>query len=326
MKIFNITRESKVPLIGHIAFGIIIRPNSNVIQIRATTLCNMNCPFCSTDGGPFSKTHKTQYLIEPNYFIDWIKEVIKVKGATHINIDSVGEPTMYPHLVELITKLSKEKDVCFISMQSNGTLLTKEKIKELEEAGLKRIHLSIHSLNDITSKKLFGSEKYEIQSIKETIDAIKKSKIELLLAPVLLPGVNNKDIEEIIALAKEIGCRIGIQKYEEYKYSRKMKEAKKTNYFKFYKQLKEWEKEFEIPLILKAEDLETQRAENIPTLFTVNERVNAEIVAPGWLEKQMIGTAKNRSITINNCNKKIKDRVNVRITESKNNIYLAEIA
>ncbi len=325
MQLVKITRESRIPLIGHIAFGIVLRPNSNVIQVRATTICNMNCPFCSTDAGPFSTSHITHYIVDPEYMVDWIKKVIQIKGKIHVNIDSIGEPTTYPYLVKLISLLKKEKEVVFISMQTNGTFLTKDLIEKLNHAGLNRIHVSIHSLDAIKSKKLFGSEKYEMSSIQEAIGAIKKTNIELLFAPVWIPDVNDKDVRELIQFAKGKKCRIAIQKYEEYKYSRKMKEAGKINYYKFYKQLRAWEKEFEIQLVYRAPDLNTERAANIPETMKINETLLAEIVAPGWLKGQMIAAARDRCITVVNCGRNSKDKVKIRITENKSNIYLAEM-
>jgi uncharacterized Fe-S cluster-containing radical SAM superfamily enzyme len=210
-------------------------------------------------------------------------------------------------------------------MQTNGTLLTKNLIEMLDRTGLNRMHVSIHSLDAIKSKKLFGSEKYEMSSIQEAIENIKKTNIELLFAPVWIPDVNDKDIRELIQFAKEKNCRIAIQKYEEYKYSRKMKEAEKINYYKFYRQLRIWEKEFDMQLIYRAPDLNTERAANIPETMKVNETLLAEIVAPGWLKGQMIAAAKDRCITVVNCDRSIKDKVKIRITENKSNIYLAEM-
>lgn len=325
MQLFTINRESGIPLIGHIAFGLVLRPNSNLIQVRPTTICNMNCPFCSTDGGPFSTTHRTHYTVDPYYLADWIKEIVAIKGKTHINIDSVGEPTTYQELETFITETKKIPDVSFISMQTNGTLLTEEKILALEKAGLNRIHLSVHSFSPILSKKLFGSQHYNILAIEEIINVIKKTNIQLMFTPVWLPEINDEDIKEIIKRGKELDIPIAIQKYEEYKYSRKMEGVKRINYFKFYKQLKEWEKEFSIKLIYKATDLNITPAKNIPLVFKIGEKVNAEIKAPGWMENQMIAMAKNRCITVNKCNKKRDDKVNIRIIENKNNIYLAEM-
>ncbi|MBT4440771.1 hypothetical protein HOC98_01565, partial [archaeon] len=45
-----------IPLMGCIAFGIIDR-GTNLLQVRATSMCNLNCVFCSTDSGPFSQYH-----------------------------------------------------------------------------------------------------------------------------------------------------------------------------------------------------------------------------------------------------------------------------
>ena len=263
--------------------------------------------------------------MDADYLVEWIKEVVAIKGPTHINLDSVGEPTAYQELETLITEIRKISDISFISMQTNGTLLTKEKILALEKTGLNRIHLSVHSFSPILSKELFGSSQYNILTIEEIIKVIKKTKIELMFTPVWLPGINDKDMEEVIQRGKELNIPVAMQKYEEYKYSRKIKKIKKANYYKFYKQLKDWEKKFGIKLVYKAEDLNVTRAKNLPLVFDVGEKINADIKALGWMEKQMIAVSRNRCITIADCNRKVGDRVNIKITENKNNIYLAEM-
>ncbi len=324
MALINITRESRIPLIGHIAFGIITRGRSNLIQVRPTTICNINCLFCSTDGGPFSKTHKTHYIVEPSYLVESIKELIKIKGPLHINIDSVGEPTTYPSLTQLISKLHVLEGVTFISMQTNGTLLNKEKIGELEKAGLNRINLSLHAVSNDLGKKLAGASIYDVEHIKEVAHIINRSKIELLIAPVYLPGINDKEMESVIAFAKELNCKIAIQKYEEYKYSRKMKEVKKQNFYKFYEQLKKWEKQFGIRLVYNAQSLDVGRAVSFKSEIRIGERINLKVLAEGWMKNQKLASYKNRCVTINNCASNVNDKVNVKITETKNNIFLAE--
>jgi uncharacterized protein len=324
MTVINITKESGIPLIGHLAFGIVCRGKSNLIQVRPTTICNLSCPFCSTDGGPLSKTHKTQYTVEPSYLIEEIKKIAEIKGTLHVNIDSVGEPTAYPPLIEFITRLKDMKEVNFISMQTNGTLLNKEKIQALEQAGLDRINLSIHAISKELTKKLAGVKGYDINQIKEAAHIINTSKIELLIAPVYLPHINDEEMKEIIAFAKELNCKIAIQKYEEYKYSRKMKEAKKQNFYKFYKQLKEWEKEFKIRLIYNAPSLNVGKAPSLQHNLKEGERINTKVLAQGWMKDQRLAAYKNKCITITNCSANINDSINARITETKNNIFLAE--
>lgn len=325
MEIIKITKESQIPLIGIIQFGIIDR-GTNLLQVRPNTLCNLDCPFCSTDAGVNSKFHKTNYEVECSYLTQWIKEVVNYKGPdTLINIDSVGEPDSYKDLVKLISNIKKIKNVSHISMQSNGTSLTKSRINSLSKAGLNHINLSMHSLNQSKAKILSGCSWYKINKIKKSAELISKSRINLLIAPVWLPKVNDEDIIELINFAKSIKSQIGIQKYEIYKYSRKMKGIKPLSWWKFYSQLKKWEKEFNYKLIYSKEDFKIKKSKRIPQTFHKGEKIYTQIKLPGWFKNQMIGISKNRCITINNCKEKIDNIVRVKITENKNELYLAEL-
>lgn len=312
--------NANVPLVGCIAFGLIDR-GTNLIQIRPTSLCNLNCKFCSTDAGIQSKIHKVYYEVEIGHLLKWIKEAVKLKGEILANLDSVGEIFTYPKIYELLKELKKIKGVKEISMQTNGVLMDFDKAKDYVD----RINLSINSLDKEKARFLSGCKDYDIEKIKELAEKIAKSRVELLIAPVWIPGVNDLDIEDIIAFAKELKCRIGIQKYEIYKYSRKMKEAGKINYFKFYKQIEQWEKKFNVKLKIGPNDFGIRKNPGFPAVFEIGEKVSAEICCKGWINRQMIAKAGERCITVNNCSKEIGDRVNIKITENKNNIYLAEM-
>lgn len=321
-KLTKINGESGIPLVGSIAFGIIDR-GTNILQVRPTTLCNLNCLFCSTGSGVGTCLHQSDYEVEVNYLLRWIKEIACFKGnGVEIHIDSVGEPTTYKDLVKLIKGVRKLSEVDVISMQSNGTLLTKNKIKELEKAGLDRINLSIHSLNKTLARKLSGTNFYNIEDVVRVAKEISKSKIELLIAPVYLPGINDKDIENIVVFSKELGCKIGIQKYLPFKHGRRLK-VKNTNWYKFYNKLKELGKKHNINLI-GAEGIKCIRKKSLPLIFKKKEKVHVTIKAKGWMAGQMLGVAKNRVIMVEKCNKKINDKVLVEIVDNKNNIYLAK--
>src|SRR3989344_1746271 len=290
--VINITKESGIPLIGLAFIGIIARNSNNLIQVRTTTLCNMNCQFCSTDAGIISKFHKTQYIVDLEYMLEYLRELANYFDKDlKIHIDSVGEPTAYPKLINLIKGIRKIKNYKDISMVTNGTLLTKEKIKELEEAGLTRINLSIHSLNILKSQELFGSTIYNIKKIIDT--------------------------------AKELDCKIIIQKYEHHKYGRKIK-IKEPTYFNFYNKLKELEKKHNIKLRYAYSELETEKVKSLPVKFKKNEKVSVEIKAPGWFENQSIAVSRNRALTIINHKYNKNENMKVRILSTKDNVYLTE--
>ncbi len=323
MELVKITRESAIPLVGHIAFGVIDR-GSNLLQVRATTVCNLHCTFCSTAAGP--KMHPVNYEIEVNYLLDWIKEVIRLKECNEIeiNIDSTGEPTAYPQLVELVKGVKSFPEVKVVSMQTNGSLLTEEKVKQLESAGLNRINLSIHALNEELAKQLMGNEHYSLKKVEDIAKTVSKSKIQLNLTPVLLPGVNDKEIPKLIQLSKDLNCSIAIQKYELYKYSRKEKKAKMQNWYKFYKQLEEWEKEFNLKLKYGPRDFKVYRTQKIPLVMQRGSIIQAEVKAEGWMKGEKVAVAKNRVVTILECDTKINDKVRVKILDTQNSIYLAK--
>ncbi len=322
-QLIRIDEKSEIPLIGCIMFGVIDR-GSNLIQVRPTTVCNLNCIYCSVDSGAKSKSHCVDYVVDKDYLLRWVEGVVKIKDCKiEVNLDSVGEVMTYKDIFGLIKDIKKIKDVEKISMQTNGTLLNKEKIKRLEELGLNQINLSLNTLNKKLSEELSGTETYDVGKIVSVAELINKSKIKLLIAPVWIPKVNDKDIEDLIEFSKKLKCKIGIQKYEIHKYGRKVKGVKDLNYWKFYKRLEELEKEHKVKLKLGPSDFGIKKCKSLEKVFEIGEKVVVIIKADGWFKNQKIGVAKNRCIIINDCSK--SGNAIVKIVENKNNLYLARL-
>ncbi len=326
--IYNISRETGIPLIGTIYFGIIDR-GTNLLQIRASNICNLNCSFCSVDSGPDSKTRANNYFVELEYLVDTIKDVIKYKEIQDIecHLDSTGEPIAYPKIVELARKLKEIPEVKITSLQTNGTLISKTKIKQLEKAKLDRINLSINSMDGELAKKLSGVKWYDLEKIKYFAEEIAKSDIDLLIAPLYLPKINDGEIPKIINFAKEVGAGkkfppLGIQKYEKYKLGRKPIGLKMQTWWKFYNHyLKKLEKKHSVKLILKPEDFGIYKINPLPKTMKKNEKVRVEIVGPGWTNNEMLGVARGRAVSILNC-KKESGTIKTKIVSNKHNIYV----
>jgi uncharacterized protein len=314
--LIKVPEKYKIPLIGIMQIGIIDR-GSSLIQVRYTTCCNLNCTFCSTAAGD----HKVNYTVDADYLITWVREVIRLKEnkITEINLDSMGEPTFHPEIIKIVKECKKLVPV--VSMQTNGTLLTKEKIKDLEKAGLTRLNFSIHTLNEEKAKQLSGDH-YPLKKIISNLKEVSKTKIELNLTPVWIPKTNDEDMSDLIEFSKELKAKISIQKYETYKYSRRLSKA--ISWFKFYKNLSNLEKKHNIKLKIGPKDFEIQRVKRIPTVMDPKDKLNIKVIAPGWRDGEMIGEAKHRAITILNCDKQVGDSVNIEIVDNKNNIYMAK--
>ena len=125
-KLIRIPKDVELPLIGLIQAGLIDR-GTNLIQIRPISGCNLSCIFCSVDEGPKSKTRITSYKIDPDYLMEWVKEIAAFKSNHNLemHIDGCGEPTLHPQLTEIVQNLSGILSIildvlrCFYSLTSH---------------------------------------------------------------------------------------------------------------------------------------------------------------------------------------------------------------
>lgn len=325
-KIVKIPEDAELPLVGLVQIGIIDR-GTNLLQVRPTTLCSLSCIFCSTDAGPNSWYHFTEYIVALDYLIQWLKEVMKFKGSMHAFIDSVGDPLTYPKIVDLVQEI-KELKVKSIALETSGYLLNEKLVDELAEVGLERINISLHSLDEDLAKKLAGCKIYDVEKIVEIIKYIPKTSIELLVTPVWIPGLNDKEIPRIIEFVrkthrnKKWPC-LGIQKYEVHKFGRKVKGIKPISWWKFYQMVKEWEKEFNLKLLILPKDFGIEKSPSLPLAFKRGEKIRVEVATDGWMKNEMIGIARNRSVTLVDCKARVGDEVKARVLRAKDNIYIA---
>ncbi|ENN96311.1 radical SAM protein [Methanocaldococcus villosus KIN24-T80] len=336
------------PLIGHTAFGLIER-GRNIIQVRGHCGCNLNCIFCSVDEGEFSKTRKNDYYVDIDYLIKEYKKLAEYKGIKKLeaHLDGQGEPSLYYPLVDLVQALSDINVEGIVSMQSNGTVLDYKLIDELEEAGLHRINLSINAIDEKMAKMLAGRKDYNINKILDIAEYIKNSKIHLLIAPILLPNINDTEFKRVIDFAVDLDLRVkqniinpltnkrdpilGCQLCRVYQFGRKPKKMKVWNFEKFYELLKKYEIEYkkrglDVKLILRPEDFGIHRRKRLPYPFKVGEVIRTKAILDGRIKGEVLAAERGRVIQIINTNEDIiGKRVKVRILRNKDNIIVGEV-
>lgn len=81
--------------------------------------------------------------------------------ALKLQIGCGAEPSLYKNLTEIV-RLGKQYQVPYISLTTNGNLLTKEQLYEMAEAGLNEITLSTHGIRKETYEYLMTNGKYEL--------------------------------------------------------------------------------------------------------------------------------------------------------------------
>jgi uncharacterized Fe-S cluster-containing radical SAM superfamily enzyme len=326
--------SNNVPLVGCIAFGLIDR-GTNLIQVRPVSTCPLSCIFCSTNAGPKSNIRQTEYFVPLDYLVEEFEKLVAFKGRRNIeaHIDTVGEPLTYPKIVELVASLRQVKGVETVSMQTHGSILNEKIVDKLSDAGLTRINLSVDALEPKLARELADTEWYDVGRIVELANYIvSSSRIELLLAPVWIPGKNTDEIPKIIGLAVKFGIGrrfppLGIQKYEVHKHGRKVKDVKTIPWKKFYGQMKSWEKEFNVKLLLKPEDFGIHKRRMLPIPYKKFETVKVEVVGPGWLKREKLAVTirGDRSLTLVNAEEiPVGAKLKARIVANKHNLLIAE--
>ncbi len=324
-----IGKDVDLPLTGALPFGIIDR-GTDLFQVRPVSGCNLRCPFCSVDEGPCGKK-KTRYEVDLDYMVEYAQALISRKNCSEIemHIDGCGEPTLYDDLNYLVDILSEMDKVKTVSMQSNGTLLKEEDIETLERAGLDRLNLTMNALESDLAEELAGTQNYDLEHVKDIAKRVGESKIELLVAPVWIPGVNDQEMEKIIDFVKEVQAenrfpRLGIQKYREHKRGRKIEGVSPMDWNPFFEELKEMEERKKVKLLLRPEDFDIKSCDfALPKVMKKGEKVNVKLEGEGWMNDQKLGVARKRTVTVvNSDGMSIGNDVKVEILRNKHNLYV----
>jgi len=276
---------------------------SMLLQVRGITGCPLNCPFCSVDEGPTTKTKVLDYLVDPDYLVDTYNQVVKEKSIDKIeaHLDGQGEPMANPYLVDIIQLLNENPKTNITSVQTNGWYLNEKLVDDLESVGLSRINLSLNSMQPKLSKRLAGRGDYNLEFLLEMAEYISNSKISLILTPLWIPEWNDEDMEEIIKFSLKI-------------------------FAVFNNQLRAFEKKLGAKdLVLKPHMFEMFKTEMITNPLKMNEVVLAEVVLPGRTENEVIATAKNRLIHITDSKPyNYGSKIKVRITRNRHNIFFGK--
>jgi len=323
-----ITRPSGIPLIGSNEYGVVDR-GSNILEIKPLTGCNLTCVYCSVDEGKNEKTH--DYLVEEEYLVEVATAVAATKThPVECNIGPQGEPLLYPKIVELVHDLAQIPNVAIISVNTNGTLLTKKLIDELGAAGLTRINLSLNALDETVANRLAGGA-YPLARVREMVAyCVERRAPRVLLAPTFVPGYNEEQMEGLVQLSRTIPSEfptIGIQNFLNYPKGRNP--AKEKPWEEFYAFIKGLEEKTGARLTSTMEEFRIVNERELEKPFKKGDRVRVHIVMPGRYPKEVVAAAGSgmsaRAITIVDGPAPIGKTVTCKIIRDKHNIYKATI-
>lgn len=174
----------------------------NYLRISVTDRCNFRCVYCMPAGGVPLKKH------EDILSFDEIANVVRF-GAKHgirkIRITG-GEPLVrkdLPKLIRMITEIGGVED---IGMTTNGVLLH-QFAKELKEAGLNRVNISLDTLDPEKFKKI--TRLGNLDDVLRGIDAAIAADLQpIKINFVRIPGENETDEKAVKVFCEEKGLKL----------------------------------------------------------------------------------------------------------------------
>jgi wyosine [tRNA(Phe)-imidazoG37] synthetase (radical SAM superfamily) len=158
--------------------------------------CNFDCLYCELEPA------KTMESYEDVVSVKEIMEVLKGSLAEHQDIDALtvtanGEPTLYPHLFELMNEIDKIKGNIKTLILSNSAMIHNDKT---QEALMKfdTVKLSLDCATARCLKRLDRADKsIKIESIKDGMLLFRSKFSKALIIEILMVKGINDSLEEI---------------------------------------------------------------------------------------------------------------------------------
>ncbi|TKX30791.1 GTP 3',8-cyclase MoaA [Campylobacter estrildidarum] len=171
------------------------------LRISVTQRCNFRCLYCMPKI-PFNHQPKENLLSFEELFL-FVKAAID-EGIEKIRITG-GEPLLRKDLSIFIKMISDYKEDLDLAITTNGFLL-KDFAKDLKNAGLKRLNVSLDTLDEKKAKKL--AQKDVLSSVLAGINEALNVGLKVKLNTVALKNLNDDELIALLEFAKAKNMQI----------------------------------------------------------------------------------------------------------------------
>lgn len=168
--------------------------NIDYLRISLTDRCNLRCIYCMPEKGIEKKCHEDILRFED------IEKIITACAA--IGIKKVrftgGEPLVMKNIDKLIRHTASIESINDISLTTNGLLL-EDMAEDLKNAGLKRVNISLDTLQKDKFKKItrYGDIDKVFRGIEKCLSI---GMVPIKLNVVLMKNINDDELEDFLRL------------------------------------------------------------------------------------------------------------------------------
>jgi len=162
------------------------------VRISVTDRCNLRCSYCMPDGYLGGESDILSYEEIEN-----IAQALVGLGVRKFRLTG-GEPLVRRDLPSLVARLAALPGVEDLALSTNAVLL-RPHARALKDAGLKRVNISLDTLDPDTFKKI--SVNASLEQVMDGIAAAEEAGLTpIKLNMVVMKGVNDMEIESMARL------------------------------------------------------------------------------------------------------------------------------
>jgi len=166
------------------------------LRLSLNSDCNFACVYCVSEEESQKKI--SGEIPSPETFIQMVRALNGVLNLKQVRLTG-GEPTLYPHLADLVRGL-KDLNIPQVNLTSNGHILARV-AEKLKEAGLDSVNISFDAVNPEVFARLNRGRKQS--GTLAGLNACLANKIPVKLNCTLVRGYNEKEILPLLDFAGE---------------------------------------------------------------------------------------------------------------------------
>lgn len=176
------------------------------LRISVIDRCNFRCQYCM----PAEIFHDNFQFLPKSELLSF-KEIVRLSilfaslGVKKLRLTG-GEPLLRKDLSTLISELTKIEGIEDIGLTTNGVFLKKQ-AGNLKSAGLKRVNISLDSLDDELFKQMNGRG-VGVKPVIEGIAAAKEAGLGVKVNMVVKKETNESQILPMAQFCKEEGIQL----------------------------------------------------------------------------------------------------------------------
>lgn len=178
------------------------------LRLSVTDRCSLRCTYCQPAGCPVTYASQDELLTVEQ----WVKlvRVAAQLGITKVRLTG-GEPLLRADIVRLVRELSGISGISELTLTTNGLLL-EDMAHQLHTAGLRRVNISLDSLDRETYRRITGAD-----GLEKVMAGIRQAE-QVGLTPikinvVVMKGINDHELIDFARLTKDRSWQVRFIEY-----------------------------------------------------------------------------------------------------------------